>query len=119
MGASLVAEKVKNPPAMKEILGRSLVQEDPLEEEKATHSSILAWRIPWTKEAGWLQFLGLQRVGHYWLANILTFTRHCGRNRIFCMENFGVNIGHFICMEVLSELFSFKRVLTFEILNIR
>ena len=119
MGASLVAEKGKNLPAMKEILFRSLDQEDPLEEEKATHSSILAWRIPWTKEPGWLQSMGSQRVRHYWLANILTFTRHCGCNRIFCMENFRVNISHFICIELLSELFSFKRVLTFEILDIR
>ena len=38
--------------------------EDPLEEDMATHSSILAWRIPWTEEPGWLQSMGLQRVGH-------------------------------------------------------
>ena len=44
---------------------RSLGQEDPLEEGMATHSSILAWRIPWTEEAGGLQSIGLQRVGHY------------------------------------------------------
>ena len=43
---------------------RSLGQEDPLEKEMATHSSILAWRIPWTEEPGWLQVMGLQRVGH-------------------------------------------------------
>ena len=43
---------------------RSLVQEDPLEEEMATHSSILAWRIPWTEEHGRLQPIGWQRVGH-------------------------------------------------------
>ena len=42
----------------------SLGQEDPLEERMATHSSILAWRIPWTKEPGGLQSMGLQRVGH-------------------------------------------------------
>ena len=46
--ASLVAQLVKNPPAMKETLVRSLGWEDPLEKGKATHSSILAWRIPWT-----------------------------------------------------------------------
>ena len=110
-----MAEKVKNLPAVKEILGRSLDQEDPLEDEKANHSSLLAWRIQWTKEPGGLQFMGSQRVGHYWSANILTFARHYGRNRIFCMENFRVNISHFICMEFLSQVFSFKRVLTFEI----
>ena len=81
--------------------------------------SILAWRIPWTKEPGGLQFMGSQRVGHYWSANILTFSRHCGCNRVFCMENFRVNISHFICMELLSQVFSFKRVLTFEILEVR
>ena len=43
---------------------RSLGQEDPLEEEMATHSSILSWRIPWTEEPGRLQSMGLQRVGH-------------------------------------------------------
>ena len=43
---------------------RSLVQEDPLEEEMATHSSILAWRVPWTEEPGGLQSTGLQRIGH-------------------------------------------------------
>ena len=107
-----MAEKVKNLPAVKEILGRSLDQEDPLEDEKANHSSILAWRIQWTKEPGGLQFMGLD-----WLdtANVLTFPRHCGPDRIFCMENFRVNISHFICMEFLSQVFSFKRVLTFEI----
>ena len=55
---------VKNPPAMQEIWVRSLGQEVPLEEEMATHSSILAWGIPWTEEPGGLQTVGLQRVGH-------------------------------------------------------
>ena len=43
---------------------QSLGQEDPLEKEMATHSSILAWKIPWTEEPGGLQFMGLQRIGH-------------------------------------------------------
>ena len=58
---------VKNPPAMQELQEtwvRSLVREDPLEEGLATHSRILAWRIPWTEEPGGLQCIGLQRVGH-------------------------------------------------------
>ena len=55
---------VKNPPAMQETQVRSLGWEDPLEERMATHSSILAWRIPWTEEPGGLQFLGWQRVRH-------------------------------------------------------
>ena len=55
---------VKNLPAMQEICVQSLGQEDPLEEEMATHSSILAWRMPWTEEPGRLQSIGLQRAGH-------------------------------------------------------
>ena len=61
---SLVAQMVKNLPAMQDTQVRSLGQEDPLEKEMATHSSILAWEIPWTEEPGRLQFLGLQRVRH-------------------------------------------------------
>ena len=55
---------VKNLSAMQETQVRSLGQEDPLEKEMATHSSILAWRIPWTEETGGLQSTGSQRVGH-------------------------------------------------------
>ena len=58
-----MAQMVKNPPAMQETRVQSLGQEDLLEEENATHSSILAWRIPWTEEPGGLQSLELQRVG--------------------------------------------------------
>ena len=54
---------VKNPPAMQEMWVQSLGQEDSLEEEMATHSSILAWEIPWTEETGRLQSMGSQRVG--------------------------------------------------------
>ena len=55
---------VKNLPAMQETQVQRLGWEDPLEEEMATHSSILAWRIPWTEEPGGLQSMRLQRVGH-------------------------------------------------------
>ena len=55
---------VKNPPAMQETQVQSLGREDPLEEGMATHSSILAWIIPWTEESGGLQSIGSQRVGH-------------------------------------------------------
>ena len=55
---------VKNVPAMQETQVRSLGQEDPLEKNMATHSSILAWKIPWTEEPGGLQSMGSQRVGH-------------------------------------------------------
>ena len=62
--ASLVAQMVKNLPAMKEAWVQSLGWEDPLEKGMVTHSNILAWRIPWTQETGRLQSMGLQRVGH-------------------------------------------------------
>ena len=55
---------VTDPPAMQETRGQSLGQEDPLEEGMATHSSILAWRIPWSEEPGGLQSMGLQRIRH-------------------------------------------------------
>ena len=61
-GAALVAQMVNNLPAVQETQVHSLGQEDPLEKEMATQSSILAWRIPWTKELGGLQSMGSQRV---------------------------------------------------------
>ena len=63
-GESLVAQMVKNMPAMKESRVRFLGQENPLEKGLATHSSIPAWRILWTEEPGRLQSMGLQRVAH-------------------------------------------------------
>ena len=59
---SLVAQSVKNLPAMQETQVRFLGQEDPLEKEMATHSSIIAWKIPWADEPGGLQFTGLQEA---------------------------------------------------------
>ena len=73
LGASLVAQVVKNLLAMQETWVQSLGQEDPLEKGMATHPSILAWRIPWTEEPGQLPSMVLQKVGHdcvtntYWL----------------------------------------------------
>ena len=55
---------VKNPPAVQETQVQSLGIKDPLEKEIATHSSILAWEMPWTEEPGGLQSMGSQRVGH-------------------------------------------------------
>ena len=60
--ASLMAETVKNPPAVQQMPVPSLGQEDPLKKGMATHSSILAWRIPWMKEPSGLQPMGSQRV---------------------------------------------------------
>ena len=62
-GRSLVAQRIKHLHAMRETWV-TLGWEDPLETEMATHSSILAWIIPWTEESGGLQSMGLQRVGH-------------------------------------------------------
>ena len=64
LDVSLVAQTVKNLPAMQETQVQSLGQEDPLEKGMATHSSILGWRIPRTEEYGGLQSMGLQRVRH-------------------------------------------------------
>ena len=61
---SLVAQTVKNPPAMQETWVQSLGQEDSPEEEMAAHYNVLAWRIPWTDEPGGLQSMGSQKVGH-------------------------------------------------------
>ena len=66
-----MAQLVKSLPAMSETQVRSLGGEDPLEKEMAIYSGILAWRIPWTEEPGWLQSIGSQRVGH-WVTNTFT-----------------------------------------------
>ena len=62
--ASLIAQSVKNLPAVQETWFQPLSWEDPLEKEMATHSSILTWEMPWTEEPGGLQSMGSQRVGH-------------------------------------------------------
>ena len=60
----ILAQMVKYPPVMQETLVQSLGREVPWEKGMATHSSVLAWKIPWTEEPGGLQPMGLQRVGH-------------------------------------------------------
>ena len=74
----LVAQRVKCLPAMQETWVWSLGREYPLEKEMATHSSILAWRIPWTEEPGGLQSTGLQRVGHDWATSLTSSNNHLG-----------------------------------------
>ena len=59
-----MAQRLKRLPGMRETQVQSLGREDPLEKEMATHSTILAWRIPWREEPGRLQSMGSQRVGH-------------------------------------------------------
>ena len=73
-GASLVSHTVKTLPVMWDTWVRSLGWEDPLEKGMATHSSILTWRIPQTEEAGGLQSMGSQRVGHDQATNTHTHT---------------------------------------------
>ena len=70
----VIAQTVKNLPIMWETWVWSLGQEDPLENGMATHSSVLAWRIPWTEEPGGLQSMGLQRVRNNWATNTFIFT---------------------------------------------
>ena len=72
--AFLVAQVVKNLPAMWETRVQSLGQEDPLEKGKATHSSILIWRIPWTEKPAKLQSSGFQRVRQEWVTNFFLMT---------------------------------------------
>ena len=73
-GASLVAQRLKCLPPMPETQVWSLGREDPLEKEMVTHSSILAWRIPWMEKPGRLQSMGSQRVGHEWTTSPSPFT---------------------------------------------
>ena len=75
-GVFLVAQMVKNLPAVWETQVQSLGQEDPLEKGMATHSSILGWEIPWTEEPGGLQSMRSQRVGHSRVTNtFITFLK--------------------------------------------
>ena len=67
--ASLVVQMVKSLPAIQETWVQYLAWEDPLEKEMATHSSILAWKIPWIEDPGGLHSIRLQRVGHDWVTN--------------------------------------------------
>ena len=76
IGASLVAQRLKCLPPMRETQVLSLGQEDPLEKETASHSGILVWRIPWTEKPGRLQSTSSQRVGHNW-ATSLYYTILC------------------------------------------
>ena len=73
--ASLVAQRLKHLPAMRETLVRSLDREDPLGKEMTTRSSILAWRISWMEEPGRLQSTGSQRVGHDWVTSLSLLLR--------------------------------------------
>ena len=90
--ASLVAQTVKNLPAIWETWTQSLGQEDPLEKGMATHSSILAWRIPWTEEPGGIQSMGSQSFQHDWATNTFTFQFFGGHvvNRVWLKGSFSI-----------------------------
>ena len=77
---SLVAQMVKCLPAMQETLVQSLGWEDPLEKEMATHSSTLAWKIPWMEKPGGLQSMALQRVRHDWATSLSFFSFDGGKD---------------------------------------
>ena len=79
--ASLVVQRLKRLPATQETWVRSLGWEDPLEKEMATHSSILAWRIPCTEEPGGLESTGSQTVGHTWVIS-LSLSHHLNQNYV-------------------------------------
>ena len=79
--ASLVTQTVKNLPVTQETQVKSMAWEDPLGKGMATHSNILAWRIPWTEEAGRLWFMVLQRVGHNCMTFTFTFLIHKRQNK--------------------------------------
>ena len=82
--ASLVPQRLKCLPAMLETRVWSLCWEDPLEKEMATHSSILAWRIPWRDEPGRLQSTGLQRVRHDWATSLSQHLAYCNLSIHVC-----------------------------------
>ena len=98
--------EVKNLPETQETQVWFLGQKDPLEKEIATHSSILAWKIPRTEEPGGLKSMGSQRIGHNWVTN----HAHVYRNYFFCFIGSnpylcgGVKISPFCCLICLSSL---------------
>ena len=108
MRASLVAQRLKHLPAMWEIWVRSLGREDPLEKEMETHSSILAWRIPWTEEPGRLQSMGSQRVRHDWATSLLLFILWW-KGHLFLVLGLG-SLHRTVQVQVLQSYWSWHRL---------
>ena len=79
---------VKNPLAIVEMRVQSLGQEDPLEDEMVTHTSILVWKIPWTEKPGRLQCMELERVGHNWMTEHALLTIPYGDHKLAFFSNF-------------------------------
>ena len=103
--ASLVAQRLKGLPAMQETWVQSLGREDPLEKEMATHSSILAWRIPWMEKPGVLQSTGSQRVGHDWTTSLHLPSSHftCHLNHGWGNEDNGDLLQKIPCMYCYTQ----------------
>ena len=104
LGASLVAQLVKNMPAVQETCVQSLGWEDPLKKEMATHSSILVWEIPWTEERGGLQFMGSQKSWTRLNNQMTTKTSSLFLCRIYCFL-FPVHFADFAVQLLYSSLF--------------
>ena len=108
--ASLVAQMVKNLPAMQETWVRFLGWEDPSEKGMATHSSILAWRIPWTEKPGGLQSMGLQRVRHDWV------TKHSSLCLYILLSRNRLRLGrwgrHYL-VKIISKYFNLRTAFFF------
>ena len=102
--ASLLAQRVKCLPALRDTQVRSLVWEDPLEKEMATHSSILAWRIPWTEEPGRLQSMGSQRVRHEWATSLSFFSFSLSLNSYVAMDKWHSNIHPIVLMWTSDDI---------------
>ena len=105
-GASLVAQRLKRLPAMRETWVVSLGWENPLEKEMANHSTILAWRIPWMEEPGGLESTGSQRVGHDW-ATSLHFTSNLTPTFISGNHKFVFSVCGYISVLCMSSFVSF------------
>ena len=137
----MVAQMVKNPPAMWVTWVQSLGWEDPLQKGKSTHSSILAWRIPWTEEPGRLQPMGLQRVGHNWVTKHThmkiwgdhkdikqedmenSYQGYWSHTTATAVKGFSVESFHFLCVMRLWVIFKLhffplKVILSFQLLPI-
>ena len=124
--ASLVAQMVKRLPTMRETWVRSLGWEDPLEKEMATHSSILAWKIPWTGDPGRLQSIQSQRARHDWVTSLhrafknselscpclLRWPTCCPWNVYLCFVFYGLLLNSFLCKAKDSHLGAHPRNLS-------
>ena len=104
----MVSQTVKNLPAMWETQVQSLSWEDPLEKGMAIHSSILAWRIPWTEEPDKLQFMGSERVRQDWAANTHTHTHTHTWISCFIYLSFLFLIYKMQSLDQLSSKFPFR-----------